>query len=259
MTKEVAVILAAGKGTRMQSDLPKVLFPVCGRSMIHFVIDALAAAGVTNQIIVVGHQADRVQAELAERPESLQFVVQDQQLGTGHAVQVCQPLLRQHSDLVIVLAGDSPLLQPESLQKLIAHFRQSKPALLLGTLHKEDPTGLGRIVRDEAGNFQAIVEEKDATAQQRRITEVNMSTYLFDGATLLQGLAQLSNRNAQGEYYLTDMVAILRQAGRRVEALPILQACEALSINTRNELAIVDQTMRRMGYSEEVQKKADPS
>ena len=248
MTGEVAVILAAGKGTRMKSDLPKVLFPVCGRPMIHFVLDALAAAGVEDQVVVVGHRADDVRQELADRGDHVRFVLQDQQLGTGHAVQVCRSLLKDHTGPVLVLAGDSPLLQPSSLTKLLEHFHATKPGLLLGTLMKGDPAGLGRIVRDEAGNFLAIVEEKDATEQQRGIHEVNMSTYLFDGPALMAALDQLQNDNSQGEYYLTDTVAILRAAGHAVEALPVLQACESLSINNQDELQLVDATMREMGY-----------
>lgn len=248
MAGEVAVVLAAGKGTRMKSDLPKVLFPVCGRPMIHFVLDALAAAGLKKQIVVVGHRADDVRQALSGRDEDIQYVLQDKQLGTGHAVQVCQSLLADHQGPVLVLAGDSPLLQPTSLSKLLDHFHATRPGLLLGTLMKDDPAGLGRIVRDDQGNFLSIVEEKDATAEQRAIHEVNMSTYLFDGPALLSALDRLSNDNSQGEYYLTDTVALLREAGHAVEALPVLQACESLSINNQEELKLVDATMRDMGY-----------
>lgn len=250
MADEIAVVLAAGKGTRMQSDLPKVLFPVCDRPMIHFVLNALSEAGVTRQIVVVGHRADDVRRELAKRDGELDFVVQGEQLGTGHAVQVCGDLLADHEGPVLVLAGDSPLLQPSSLKKLLERFHRTEPSLLLGTLEKDDPQGLGRIVRDADGNFLAIVEEKDATDEQRKIREVNMSTYIFNGPDLRIALNRLSNDNQQGEYYLTDTVAILRAAGKSVEALPVLQPCEALSINNREELEIVDAKMREMGYME---------
>ncbi len=244
-----AVVLAAGKGTRMKSDLPKVLFQVVDRPMIHFVLDALIKAGIERQIVVVGHEAEGVKSELAGRDGQIQFALQQPQLGTGHAVQLCRPYLQDQQGPTIVVAGDSPLIQPSSLRKLLDHFRETEPALLLGTLNKDDPTGLGRIVRDDSGAFVGIVEQKDATEQQLNIHEVNMSTYLFNTADLLEVLDRLSNDNAQQEYYLTDCARLLREAGRSVEALPVLQACESLSINDRDELELVDQTMRAMGYA----------
>jgi UDP-N-acetylglucosamine diphosphorylase/glucosamine-1-phosphate N-acetyltransferase len=244
----LAIVLAAGKGTRMKSDLPKVLFPVCGRPMVHFVLDALDQAGFKRKVVVVGHRADDVQAELSKRKDDLQFVTQAQQLGTGHAVMQCRHLLVGHEGPVIVVAGDSPLLQPSSLQKLLTYFESHQPALLLGTLLKEDPTGLGRIVRSGDGSFTGIVEHRDASEEQRKIREVNMSTYLFNGPDLLASLDRLGNNNSQGEYYLTDCAALLHEAGRPVEALPVLEPCESLSINDPTELAQVDAKMREMGY-----------
>ena len=140
------------------------------------------------------------------------------------------------------------MLQSSSLEKLLTRFQQTKPALLLGTLVKADPKGLGRIVRDSAGRFTGIVEEKDASEAQREIREVNMSTYMFNASDLLDVLERLSNENAQGEYYITDAPKILLSLGREVEALPVLEACEALSINTLEELALVEAKMREMGY-----------
>jgi bifunctional UDP-N-acetylglucosamine pyrophosphorylase/glucosamine-1-phosphate N-acetyltransferase/UDP-N-acetylglucosamine pyrophosphorylase len=244
-----AVVMAAGKGTRMKSDLPKVLCPVAGRPMIHFVIDALEAAGIHRQIVVVGYRADDVKAELDARGGNIQYALQTEQLGTGHAVQMCRSELQNQVGPTIVVTGDSPLLQPSSLRKLLDYFQQHQPALLLGTLNKDDPTGLGRIVRDAAGEFLGIVEHKDATPEQLAVREVNMSTYLFQTSELLFALDRLSNDNAQREYYLTDCAQILRAAGRSVEALPVLQACESLSINNVDELKLVDQQMRAMGYA----------
>jgi bifunctional N-acetylglucosamine-1-phosphate-uridyltransferase/glucosamine-1-phosphate-acetyltransferase GlmU-like protein len=140
-------------------------------------------------------------------------------------------------------------MQPSSLKELLEHFQNSRPSLLLGTLEKEDPKGLGRIVRNGSGQFLGIVEHKDATPEQLQICEVNMSTYLFDTPDLLQSLSQLSNDNAQSEYYLTDCATLLREAGRPVEALPVLEECESLSINDVDELKIVDEKMRTMGYA----------
>lgn len=244
-----AVILAAGKGTRMKSELPKVLCPVVDRPMIHFVLDALEKAGIHRQIVVVGYQADAVRSELEGRGGQIEFVEQTEQLGTGHAVQMAREALQTQTGPTIVVAGDSPLIQSTSLSKLLEHFQNTQPALLLGTLKKDDPTGLGRIVRNDAGEFIGIVEEKDATEEQRAIDEVNMSTYLFKTPELLSALNDLSSDNAQQEYYLTDCATILRGAGRPVEALPVLQPCESLSINNPDELKIVDETMRTMGYA----------
>ncbi len=244
------VVLAAGKGTRMNSELPKVLCPVVDRPMIHFVLDAADKAGIQKKIAVVGYEADLVRKELQTRDDdSLTFAEQTEQLGTGHAVQMCRDQLADHDGLTLVIAGDSPLIQSSSLIKLIEHFQATRPALLLGTLTKDDPTGLGRIVRDDSGQFTGIVEHKDATDEQREIREVNMSTYLFNNADLLDSLSKLSNDNAQGEYYLTDCARLLHEAGRPVEALPVLKDCESLSINNPEELQVVDQTMRAMGYA----------
>lgn len=244
----LAIVLAAGKGTRMKSDLPKVLLPVCGRPMIHFVLDALQAAGCTEKLVVIGHRGDLVRQELSNRADAIKFVEQTQQLGTGHAVNQCRPHLADRDGPVIVVAGDSPLLQAASLDKLMAYFQAQQPALLLGTLIKDDPTGLGRILRDAAGNFIGIVEHKDAAEDQRLIREVNMSTYLFSGPDLVRSLGKLENNNSQAEFYLTDCASILHRNGRPVAALPVLQACEALSINNPDELRLVDTTMRMMGY-----------
>src|SRR5262245_33425808 len=235
MAENVAVVLAAGQGTRMKSDLPKVLVPVLGRPMIHYVLDALSAAGIARTIVVVGYRADDVRTELAGR-KRIEFALQSERLGTGHAVKMAQPQLTGHSGPVLVVAGDSPMIQTRSVRALLDHFEKHLPACLLGTLHKDNPHGLGRIVRDAAGKFQRIVEEKDASEDERQLTEVNMSTYIFSGPELLHALDRLKNDNRQKEYYLTDCPAILKSEGKSIEALAILQPCEALSINTVDEL-----------------------
>ena len=248
MAQPIAVVLAAGKGTRMKSDLPKVLCEANGRPLIDWVLDALEAAGVHQILVVVGYEADRVKKALQDR-DGVKFVLQDQQLGTGHAVKVCEDHLQGHDGPVLIVAGDSPMIQPESIRSLLDGFETEALDCLLGTLLKDNPQGLGRIVRDKAGRFEGIVEEKDATDEQRAINEVNMSTYLFRPEHLLWALGQLKNNNRQGEFYLTDCPAILLGAGRKIDALPVLKPCEALSVNTVDELAEVEIALQKLAES----------
>lgn len=242
----LAVVLAAGQGTRMKSDLPKVLCPVLGRPMIEFVLDALEAGGVEQVVAVVGYRGDDVRQQLASR-KGARFVEQTERLGTGHAVKMARDLIAAHRGPVLVVAGDSPMIQAASVRRLLAEFTPGT-ACLLGTLHKDNPFGLGRIFRDAAGEFAGIVEEKDASDEQRKITEVNMSTYVFDAQQLVHALDLLKNDNRQQEYYLTDCPGILKKEGKVVRALPVLQPCEALSINTVDELSAVEEKMRELGY-----------
>jgi bifunctional UDP-N-acetylglucosamine pyrophosphorylase/glucosamine-1-phosphate N-acetyltransferase/UDP-N-acetylglucosamine pyrophosphorylase len=244
MAEPLAIILAAGKGKRMASELPKVLVPVCGRPMIRYVIDAVRKAGIRRILVVIGYRGELVRKELAGEP-GIDFIEQTEQLGTGHAVKMCARQLAGHDGPVLILAGDSPMTQVTSIRVLLAEFTASKPACLIGTGRKADPSGLGRIVRDDAGQFQGIVEEKDATADQRAIQEVNLSTYVFGAAPLLSALEQLTPHNVQGEYYVTDCPGVLKAAGKRVEASCVLKPCEALSINTPQELAVVENEMKK--------------
>jgi bifunctional UDP-N-acetylglucosamine pyrophosphorylase/glucosamine-1-phosphate N-acetyltransferase/UDP-N-acetylglucosamine pyrophosphorylase len=211
--------------------------------MIDYVLDTLQGAGVESMVVVVGYRSDLVRETLAGR-KGVAFAEQAEQLGTGHAVMMCREHLARHQGPVVVVAGDSPMLRHDSIASLLSEFERRQPACLLGTTHKENPRGLGRIVRDAQGRFLAIVEEKDCTEDQRRITEVNMSTYVFDAASLLFALDHLKADNAQQEYYLTDCPGVLQRSGRVVDALPVLKPVEALSINTPEELAVVEQAMR---------------
>jgi bifunctional UDP-N-acetylglucosamine pyrophosphorylase/glucosamine-1-phosphate N-acetyltransferase/UDP-N-acetylglucosamine pyrophosphorylase len=249
MLEHLAIILAAGKGKRMASDLPKVLLSVSGRPMIRYVLDAVRAAGIRRMLVVIGYRADLVRRELAGEP-GVEFVEQTEQLGTGHAVMICRDHLADQQGPVVILAGDSPMVQVSSLRSLLAEFGARRPACLLGTGKKANPAGLGRIVRDDEGRFQAIVEEKDASPHQRAITEVNLSTYIFRADALIAALQRLTANNVQGEYYLTDCPGVLKAAGETVEALCVLKPCEALSINTPEELAAVEEEMRRMTNDE---------
>jgi bifunctional UDP-N-acetylglucosamine pyrophosphorylase/glucosamine-1-phosphate N-acetyltransferase len=243
-TSPMAIVLAAGKGTRMKSELPKVLVPVAGRPMVRYVVDALQAAGVQRIVVVVGYRADLVRAELATVP-GVEFADQTEQLGTGHAVMMCRPQLAEHAGPVIIVAGDSPMLQATSVAAVLAEFNRRDAACLLGTVERPDPTGYGRIVRDRDGKFTGIIEEKDATPDQRAIREINVSTYVFDAAELLAALDHLRADNSQREYYITDCPAHLLAAGKQVEAIPVLKPCEALSINSPDELAAVEQELRK--------------
>jgi len=243
MNQPLAIVLATGKGTRMKSELPKVLIAVGGRPMIHYVLDALKQSGVHDVIVVIGYRADDVRRELGSRV-GVRFVEQTQQLGTGHAVMVCREALEAHAGPVLIVTGDSPLVRSDTLSELLAEFHRLRPACLIGTAHKDNPHGLGRIVRDTAGNFLAIVEEKDATPDQKRLSEVNMSYYVFAAEDLRFALDRIKPTNAQAEYYLTDCPGVLKAAGRPVEAKAVLRPTETLSINTFEELAAVEEALR---------------
>jgi bifunctional UDP-N-acetylglucosamine pyrophosphorylase/glucosamine-1-phosphate N-acetyltransferase/UDP-N-acetylglucosamine pyrophosphorylase len=239
MSKRVAVVMAAGKGTRMKSELPKVLIPVLGRPMLDYVLDALEQAGIERIIVVVGYRADDVKQAAAGR-RNVAFALQAEQRGTGHAVMMCRDLLADHDGAVLVVAGDSPMIQVSSVRKLLDEFDRSRPACILGTARKDDPQGLGRVLRDAQGEFAGIVEHKDATPEQRQVNEVNLSCYVFNCRDLLEALNQIRADNSQGEYYLTDCPGVMKRAGKQVQASCVLQPCEALSINTVEELAAVE-------------------
>jgi len=246
MSEKVAIVLAAGKGTRMKSDLPKVLVEVLGRPMIEYVLDSLGEGGIERTIVVVGYRAKLVRSAL-QGSASIEFALQSEQLGTGHAVMACRELLADHAGAVLVLAGDQPMTQASSIKTLMEEFDRDTSACILGTAHKEDPGQLGRIVRDHQGRFAGIVEYKDATAAQRRITEVNMSYYVFQWGDLLPVLDRIRADNSQGEYYITDAPGLMLAEGKRGRALDVLQPCESLSINTVEELALVEDAMTEGG------------
>lgn len=246
MAEKVAVVLAAGKGTRMKTDLPKVLVPICGRPMIEHVLDALETAGVDRIVVVVGYKAELVRETLEGR-KNITFVEQTEQLGTGHAVMVCREEIAGHHGLLGVFTGDCPMLQGDTVKKLFDHFEEAKLSCLLGSIKKDDPTGLGRIVRDDEGKFVGIVEHKDATEEQLKVNEVNMSYYVFDCQDLLGALDHLKTDNAQGEYYITDAPAILASQGKAVDALPVLKPIEALGVNTMDEAAICEKALEEIG------------
>lgn len=244
MSSAMAIILAAGKSTRMKSALPKVLHPVCGRPMIDYVLDSARQAGVTKIVAVIGHQSELVQMNLSHHPD-VRFALQSEQLGTGHAIMMCRQYLEAHHGPVLILAGDTPLLRRESLVALLDLQRERKAACVIGTAVTKTNQGLGRIVRDHEHQFVKIVEEKDASPAEKAITEINTGCYAFDSQQLLATLDQLRPENAQREYYLTDCPRLLLEAGKTVAALNCFEQIEALGVNTRVQLAEVTHTIQR--------------
>jgi bifunctional UDP-N-acetylglucosamine pyrophosphorylase / glucosamine-1-phosphate N-acetyltransferase len=228
------VILAAGKGKRMKSDLPKVLHPLLGRPMIHYVIETARAIGSTKIILVVGHKKELVMD--ATRDEKVDYAVQEQQLGTGHAVLQARPFLQNDDSDILVLSGDVPLLTPATLNQLIKIQQKEHPQASLLTAEMEDPTGYGRIVRNKDGYVSQIVEHKDASAEILKIREINVGIYIFRNRPLFDTLPGLSNNNSQGEYYLPDVVKIYVDRGEKVAAILTAHAEETHGINDIDQL-----------------------
>jgi len=234
------IIMAAGLGTRMKSRTVKVLHRAAGRPLIDYVVDLAHEISDAAPVVVVGHQREAVQQHVGDRAR---YAVQEQQLGTGHAVQ--QAIDQIKAKEVLILSGDVPLTRAETLLRLIEEHRRSRNALTLLTMNLGDPGLYGRIVRDAKGAVERIVEAKDANEQQRAIREVNAGIYIFDAGHLVSNLKKLSTNNAQGEYYLTDLIGMLRDDGKRVGALLIEDPVEVLGVNSRSELATVEGEIQR--------------
>ncbi|HEX7343432.1 MAG TPA: NTP transferase domain-containing protein [bacterium] len=234
-SNELAVIImAAGKGTRMKSDLAKVMHPLRGRAMIHYVVETAQMLGASPIIIIVGHQKERVMGELDGLP--VRFAVQEPQLGTGHAVMCALPQLALDNELALILSGDVPLIRVETLQNLVEHHRQSGAAATVLTARTDQPKGYGRIVRQSSGHLAAIVEERDASEEIKKIDEINSGIYIFNVEDLRAMLPNLQTENDQKEYYLTDAVRLLASSGRIVAAC-VGDFREIRGINTVAELA----------------------
>lgn len=243
MTSLHVVVLAAGKSTRMKSARPKVLHDLSGRMLIEHVLHSAAALNPETTTLVVGHAADDVRGALAQWP-SLQFVVQSPQLGTGHALLQAESILKDKKGVVLLLYGDVPLLSTGTLQRLLEAHRGSKAAATILTTEMPDPYGYGRIVRDDNGHISRIVEERDASAEEHKIREINSGIYAFNLSGLFAALHNLANDNAQGEYYLTDLVAAFHQSKKKVESLLLDSADELRGINSRVELAELTSIIR---------------
>lgn len=237
-----AVILAAGLGTRMRSRLVKVLHPLAGRPLLWHVIEGVRQAGVERVVVVVGHQAEAVQRAIGDRVE---YAFQEKQLGTGHAVMQASGALGGFEGTVLVTYGDTPLYRAETYRRLIEeHQRSGAQATLLSTF-VDDPQGYGRVVRDGSGAFGSVVEERDITSDEvRAIKEINTGSYCFEAPLLFEMLSMLKSDNQQGEYYLPDVLTLLRQRGLPVGIATLQDATEALGINDRRQLAAAERALR---------------
>jgi bifunctional UDP-N-acetylglucosamine pyrophosphorylase/glucosamine-1-phosphate N-acetyltransferase len=232
------VVLAAGKGTRMKSSLPKVLHPIGGKPMVQHIIDTVKKLGATNIHLVYGHGGDQLQTTLSHN--NLSWCLQNEQLGTGHAVQQAAPHILDEEN-VLILVGDAPLIKESTLQQLIAVKQEADLALL--TVELDDPTGMGRIIR-QGNQVTAIVEHKDATNQQRLIKEINTGIMIMSGKNLKHWLAALDNNNAQGEYYLTDVIEMASKEGKTIHASHPTSAIEVEGINNRIQLASIERAFQ---------------
>lgn len=239
--KKMAIVLAAGQGKRMKSKLYKVLHPVCGKPMVQHVLDRVQEAGCERSVVIVGHGAEMVQSVIGDRAE---FVLQAEQLGTGHAVLQSKALLADEAGTTIVICGDTPLVSKETVQAMLALHESSAAAATVLTADFSDPTGYGRVIRGEGGQVEKIVEHKDCSPQEAAVREINTGTYCFDNQKLFAALAKVTNSNAQGEYYLTDVIGILQQQGEVIQAYCTADSDEAIGVNDRVALAEAERSMR---------------
>jgi bifunctional UDP-N-acetylglucosamine pyrophosphorylase/glucosamine-1-phosphate N-acetyltransferase len=239
-----ALLLAAGKGTRMKSDLVKVLHETCGAALIDWPVAAARQAGAERIVLVVGHQAEKVKAHCAG-DDSIAFAIQAEQLGTGHAVACAKEALSGFNGTVLILCGDVPLIRAETLRTLIASHRERKSTVTVLTTHLENPCGYGRIIKREGGRIVRIVEEKDTTPEERDVCEINSGIYCVESAFLFETVAGLTNDNAQGEYYLTDIVSRAATLGLPAVAFPVADPDEVMGVNDRVQLAAASAVIRR--------------
>ncbi|WP_167577823.1 sugar phosphate nucleotidyltransferase [Ammoniphilus sp. YIM 78166] len=228
-----ALILAAGKGTRMKSELPKVMHPIGGKPMVEHLVSKLERIGFDEIIVVVGHKGEMIKEHLGER---VGYVEQAVQLGTAHAVRQAEFMLKGKQGATLVLTGDTPLIKKNTMERLLQVQQSSQSAGVVLTAVQENPTGYGRILRDRAtGSVMGIVEEKDATAEQKEIQEVNTGIFCFDNESLFEALPRIGQENAQGEYYLTDIIEAMK--GKRFDSVTLDDAKEVMGINDREQLA----------------------
>ncbi|WP_062107778.1 bifunctional UDP-N-acetylglucosamine diphosphorylase/glucosamine-1-phosphate N-acetyltransferase GlmU [Bacillus niameyensis] len=242
MANRFAVILAAGLGTRMKSKHYKVLHPVCGKPMVEHIVDNIAKLNVEQVVTVVGHGANQVKALLKEKSE---FVIQEEQLGTAHAVMQAKEVLQGKEGTTLVICGDTPLITIETLEALFEQHDKLKAKATVLTAFAENPTGYGRVIRDSSGNVDKIVEHKDASDEEKKVKEINTGMYCFDNQVLFEAISEVSNENAQGEYYLTDIIEILKSKQQIVTAFQTIDFDETMGINDRVALSKAEGIMRK--------------
>lgn len=235
------IILAAGKGTRMKSDLPKVLHPLNGREMVQYVIDVAEEIGSEKTVLIVGHGREQVKKAVMDR--RVEFAVQEPQLGTGHAVMQAADHFKNYDGDVLVLSGDVPLLTAKTIRALMDIHQKQQPLASLLTAEMDNPTGYGRVVRDENGFVKAIVEHKDADEDTLKIKEINVGIYIFKSRRLFETLPKVKNDNKQGEYYLPDVVKIYVEQGEKVSAVKTPDVEETHGINTVEQLKAAEQIL----------------
>ncbi len=239
------IILAAGKGKRMKSHLAKVLHSVGGVPMLAHSLAAARAAGSQRIVVVIGHQKEQIRA--LYHADDLLFAEQREQLGTGHAVLQAREFFQNYEGAIVILCGDVPLILPETVRALYDHYRSQGATVTVLTTIPPDPTGYGRVVTADDGSILRIVEERDATVEERLICEINTGIYCVESGFLFAAVAGLGNRNAQREYYLTDIVELARKKGRRVTAFPAADPMEVMGINTPEELAMASHRIEIRG------------
>jgi bifunctional UDP-N-acetylglucosamine pyrophosphorylase / glucosamine-1-phosphate N-acetyltransferase len=242
MSKRYAIILAAGQGTRMKSKLYKVLHPVCGKPMVQHVVDQISNLQIENIVTIIGHGAELVKAQLGDKSS---YALQAEQLGTAHAVIQASDALQDKEGTTIVVCGDTPLIKAETMESLFQHHLANGAKASVLTAKADDPTGYGRIIRNSAGHVEKIVEHKDASDEERQVVEINTGTYCFDNQALFNALKNVSNDNVQGEYYLPDVIEILKKQGEVVVAYQTNDFNETLGVNDRVALAEAEMTMKK--------------
>lgn len=242
MKKRFAVLLAAGKGTRMKSDLYKVLHPVCGKPMVQHIVDQLEQCQIDEIVTIVGHGAGKVKDQLGQH---IEYALQAEQLGTGHAVMQAEQVLKNKPGITMVVCGDTPLLTKETMNALIEHHESTHAKATILTAYADDPTGYGRVLRDAEGTVKKIVEHKDASETEKKVNEINTGTYCFDNEVLFETLKRVGNDNIQGEYYLPDVIEILQKDGEVVAAYQTEDFHETMGVNDRVALSQAEKWMKK--------------